>query len=214
LRHAGPIVVDDPTLGFAPEHRRHLIEECARRQVVVLTHDLALVWELEQRAESAGLDSRSLCLRRVAGRPGVVRPDLPWLAARVKQRRGDLNARMQTLEKMHRTGDERYDDEAHLFVELLCETWERSFEEKVLNGAVTRFEPAVHTQQLAKSAVNAEFVTRIDAGMTETSQWVHDQPRGGHATVPSPAELKEALVHLDEFLTLVAKGTVARIQAA
>jgi hypothetical protein len=86
LRHAGPIVVDDPTLGFAPEHRRHfarrLIEECARRQVVVLTHDLALVWELEQRAESAGVDSRSLCLRRVAGRPASFDPICPgWLHA-------------------------------------------------------------------------------------------------------------------------------------
>ena len=36
--------------------------------------------------------------------------------------------------------------------------------------------------------------------MTETSQWVHDTPRGGHAPVPTPNELKEALQHLDEFL--------------
>ncbi len=78
-----------------------------------------------------------------------------------------------------------------MFVELLRETWERSFEEKVLNGAVTRYEPAVHTQQLAKSAVDGEIVRRIEAGMTETSQWVHDQPRGGHGTVPSPMEFQE-----------------------
>lgn len=37
-------------------------------------------------------------------------------------------------------------------------------------------------------------------GMTETSQWVHDTPRGGHAPVPTPNELKEALQHFDEFL--------------
>jgi hypothetical protein len=36
--------------------------------------------------------------------------------------------------------------------------------------------------------------------MTETSQWVHDTPRGGHAPVPTPNEVKEALQDLDEFL--------------
>jgi len=214
-RHAcsgqtAPIVLDDPTLSFAQEHRRHfarrLLEESGRRQVVVLTHDLALVYELEQRAEDAGIECRSQSLRRVAGRPGITRPDLPWVAARVKQRRGDLNARLQTLEKMHRTGDDRYDEEVRLLVELLRETWERSFEERVLNGAMTRFEPGVHTQQPTKSALDQELVRRIDAGMSETSQWVHDQPRGGHAAIPSPDEVKDALRHLDDFLTLVAKG--------
>jgi hypothetical protein len=204
-----PIVVDDPTDSFAPEHRRHfarrLLEESARRQVVVLTHDLALIYELEQRAENAGVECRSQSVRRVAGRPGVTHPDLPWVAARVKQRRGDLNARLQTIEKLNRTGDERYEDEVRLAVELLRETWERSFEERVLNGAMTRFEPGVHTQQLTKSAIDPELVRRMDAGMTETSQWVHDQPRGGHATIPSPEELREALAHLDEFLALAPK---------
>jgi hypothetical protein len=36
--------------------------------------------------------------------------------------------------------------------------------------------------------------------MTETSQWVQDTPRGGHAPVPTQNELKEALQHFDEFL--------------
>jgi hypothetical protein len=36
--------------------------------------------------------------------------------------------------------------------------------------------------------------------MTETSQWVHDTPRGGDAPAPTPNELKEALQHFDEFL--------------
>jgi hypothetical protein len=70
---------------------------------------------------------------------------------------------------------------------------------------MTRFEPGVPTQQLTKSAVDPELVRRMDAGMTETSQWVHDQPRGGHATIPSPEELREALAHLDEFLALAPK---------
>ena len=213
-----PVIIDDPTLGFAPEHRRHfakrLIDEAARRQVVVLTHDLALVWELESRAKSAQLACKCQSLRRVAGQPGIVRPDLPWVAAGVKQRRGDLNARMQKLDKMHRMGDERYDDETHLFVELLRQTWERAFEEKVLGGSVTRYEPAIHTQQLARSAVDCEIVRRIDAGMTETSQWVHDQPRGGHGSVPLPEELKAALGQLDEFLAYLAKRAVSHIQAA
>jgi hypothetical protein len=213
-----PVVIDDPTLGFAPEHRRHfakrLIEEAGKRQVVVLTHDLALVWELESRAKSAKVSCRCQSLRRVAGRPGIVRPDLPWVAAGVKQRRGDLNARIQTLDKLHRTGDDRYADETHLFVELLRETWERAFEERVLGGAVTRYEPAIHTQQLTKSAVDGEIVRRIEAGMSETSQWVHDQPRGGHGTVPPPDELRVALAQLDDFLAFLAKGAVTHIHAA
>jgi len=96
-------------------------------------------------------------------------------------------------------------DQARLAAELLRETWERSFEERVLNGAISRFEPAVQTKRLTKSAVDPDIVRRIEEGMTETSQWVHDQPRGGHAAVPTPDELKDALAHFDDFLAALPK---------
>jgi hypothetical protein len=83
---------------------------------------------------------------------------------------------------------------------MLRETWERALEERALNGGVTRFEPAIQTKRLTKSALDPDVIRRFDEGMTETSQWLHDQPRGGHATVPTPEELHEALDHLDEFL--------------
>jgi hypothetical protein len=199
-----PIVIDDPTSSFDHEHRRHfarrLVEESARRQVVVFTHDLALVYELETRAERAGTACHSQALRKVAGRSGITDPELPWVAAGVKGRRKALNARLQKVDKMYRLGDPEYPEQARLTAELIREACERSVEERVINGAVTRFEPGVQTQRLTKSAVDPAIVRRIDDVMTETSQWVHDQPRGGHATVPTPAELKDALEHLDEFL--------------
>jgi energy-coupling factor transporter ATP-binding protein EcfA2 len=200
----GPIVVDDPTSSFDQAHRRHfahrLVDESRRRQVVVLTHDVALLYELETYAEKIGLACNSQALRKVSGRPGITDPDLPWAATGVKGRRGVLNARLQKLEKLHRLGDSEYDDQARLTAELLRETWERSIEERVLNGALTRFEPAVQTRRLTNSAVDPDIVRRIEEGMTEASQWVHDTPRGGHAPVPTPKELKEAFQHFDEFL--------------
>jgi len=173
--------------------------------VIVLTHDVALVYELETRAEAAGIEYNSQALRKVAGRPGITDPDLPWAASGVKGRRGELNARLQKLKKLHRLGNPEYDDQARLAAELLRETWERSFEERVLNGAISRFEPAVQTKRLTKSAVDPDIVRRIEEGMTETSQWVHDQPRGGHAAVPTPDELKDALAHFDDFLAALPK---------
>lgn len=58
----------------------------------------------------------------------------------------------------------------------------------------------MQTRRLTNSAVNPDIVRRIEEGMTETSQWVHDTPRGGHAAVPTPKDLEEALEHFDEFL--------------
>lgn len=199
-----PIVVDDPTSSFDQAHRRHfarrLVDESKRRQVIVLTHDVALLYELETYAERMSVECNSQALRKVGGRPGITDPDLPWAATGVKGRRGVLNARLQNLEKLYRVGDPQYDDQARLTAELLRETWERSIEERVLNGALTRFEPAVQTRRLTNSAVQPDIVRRIEDGMTETSQWVHDTPRDGHAAVPTPKDLTEALQHFDEFL--------------
>jgi hypothetical protein len=206
--HTAPIVVDDPTSSFDQEHRRHfarrLITESRRRQTIVLTHDLALVYELESRAEAAGIECNSQALRKVGGRPGITDPELPWVATGVKGRRSLLNARMQKLAKMHRLGDPEYEHQARLTAELVRETWERALEERALNGGVTRFEPAIQTKRLTKSALDPDVIRRFDEGMTETSQWVHDQPRGGHATAPTPKELTQALNHLDEFLQALA----------
>jgi hypothetical protein len=48
------------------------------RQVVVLTHDVALLYELETYAERMGVACNSQALRKVGGRPGITDPDLPW----------------------------------------------------------------------------------------------------------------------------------------
>jgi hypothetical protein len=208
----GPIVLDDPTDELDPEHRRHfarrLVEESARRQVVVITHDLALVYELELWAKAARVACSHQSLRRVAGRPGITRADLPWIAMSAKKRRKDLNARMQALAKLEREADERYEDDAQLVAELLRELWERAVEE-LLGGVISRLEPTVHTQQLGQVTVTDDLIRRIDEGMAETSTWVHDQPRSGHPAVPSVHELRAALVHFDEFFDLVTHRAAA-----
>jgi hypothetical protein len=69
---------------------RRLVEEAARRQVVVFTHDVVFLLELQEFAESAPIAHEMRVVRRVGTDAGVASNDLPWIALNVGKRIGHL----------------------------------------------------------------------------------------------------------------------------
>jgi energy-coupling factor transporter ATP-binding protein EcfA2 len=203
--HGGGVVLDDPVSSLDHARRSYvaqrLIEETTRRQVIVFTHDVVFLLELQDRAARASVLCEARVVRRVGNTAGIAAKDLPWIAQNVSKRIGYLRSELQRLGALERKGDpEAYRREAKTWFELLREAWERAVEEKMFNGAVGRFQPSIQTLRLAGVSVTPEMTAAVDRGMTRASEWTHDQAPALGKPPPTAADTKAALDDLDAFV--------------
>lgn len=203
--HDGGIILDDPVSSFDHQNRdyvaKRLVEEGKKRQVIVFTHDIVFLLALQRYSVDNEVNCETCTVRRAGNSVGLAQKELPWVAQKVKDRKGFLRARIQELEKLERTGDsEVYRLQVKLWFELLREAWERAVEELLFNGVVQRFAPSVNTLQLKKVKVTQELIDEVTQGMTESSAWVHDQAAGLNSPAPTPNELQNYLRSFEDFL--------------
>ncbi len=202
-----PVVFDDPTSSIDQEGRRRigrtLLKLGEKRQVIVFTHELSLVLELQRHATPAS-EVFAQHVKRLGKTVGHVQPSLPWEGLSPKDRLGDLDQKLLKLRKEYEKQDEEnYAPQAGHFCKLLRAAFERAVEDSVLAGVVTRRSDDVHTKQLRTINWSAEICDLVDRGMSENSPWVHDQPLADGASPPSPDELEEGLDVYKELLKKV-----------
>jgi hypothetical protein len=204
-----PIVLDDPVCSIDHQGRRHIARALARiacdRQVIVFTHELTFLHELQRATRAAQVDLHAQYVSKHHGHAGRVGPGLPWAGKSAGQRARDLNNRHQDLAALYRrdAGSGEYERQAFEFCERLREAFERVLEDDVLGGVVTRGDPGVHPQQLRRVVWNEEICRLSDLGNAETSPWVHDRSRAANPTPPTPDELQEGLRVLADLRTAV-----------
>jgi hypothetical protein len=221
------IILDDPISSLDHQRREHvaqrLAEEAARRQVVVLTHDLVFVYYLQEKAAELGVELHGQALERRYHQVGVVSPDLPWEARspmeRARALRHELKARLKPL---YKGDDPLYEHEAQRWKLDLRKAYERMIEVYVLGGTVERQARNIRVRNLHKVRWSAELAREIDAAVKELSGGAHQEPLSQQAGPLTPAKL-EAL--LEKFAALCAQtkpvqprerdaATVAEIGAA
>jgi hypothetical protein len=206
------IVLDDPVSSLDHQRREHvatrLVEEAARRQVVVLTHDLVFVYYLQEKAEELGVEVHGQALERAYHSVGVVAPGLPWEVKspmeRAKALRHELKARLIPL---HKGNDPAYEAEAQRWRLELRKAYERMIEVYVLGGTVERQARNIRIRNLHKVRWSAELAQEIDAAVRELSGGAHQEPLGRQSPALTPKKL-EAL--LEKFAALCAKTKPAR----
>jgi ABC-type transport system involved in cytochrome c biogenesis ATPase subunit len=202
-----PVVFDDPTSSIDQEGRRRigrtLLKLGEKRQVIVFTHELSLVLELQRHATPA-CEVFAQHVKRLGETVGHVQPSLPWDGLSPRERLGDLDQKLLKLRAEYEKQDEEnYAPQAGHFCKLLRAAFERAVEDSVLAGVVTRRSDAVHTKQLRTINWSSDICDLVDHGMNENSPWVHDQPLADGASPPSPDELKEGLDVYKELLKKV-----------
>ena len=204
------IIFDDPVTSLDHERKetiaKHLTEVALEKQVVVFTHDIFFLLSLKYHAEAASINLHSCSLYKNEDLVGVTKPSLPWIASNVKERCGYLKNELQRITKLHRTADpDAYKVEVKTWCGYLREAWERSVEERLFKGVVTRFTPGIETQKLKYLAITDELIGDIAKGMTETSKWVHDQASGANVPTPKPDELQKMIDEFEVFITTKCK---------
>jgi hypothetical protein len=204
------IVLDDPVSSLDHQRREHvasrLVEEAAKRQVVVLTHDIVFAYYLLEAAEEAGLELRAQALTRAAGEVGVVSENLPWEARspmqRLKALRHELKAELRGLYKGR---DSRYERRAQLWLLDLRRAYERLIEVYLLNSVIERQSLPIRVQKLHGIRWTPELAEEIDIAIREVSGAAHQEPLGRQG--PTLTRL-EAL--LDKFAELCERTKPAR----
>jgi energy-coupling factor transporter ATP-binding protein EcfA2 len=204
---SSPVVFDDPTSSIDQEGRRliarSLLKLGKNRQVIVFTHELSLVLELQRHAPT-GVEVSAQHVRRIGKTVGHVHPDLPWGGLSPRERLGDLDQRLVGICKIYEGRDEEaYAPQAGHFCKLLRDSFERAVEDGVLGGVIRRRTDDVRTKQLRTINWSEEICDLVDRGMSENSPWVHDQPLADGASPPNPDELREGLKIYAELLNKI-----------
>jgi ABC-type dipeptide/oligopeptide/nickel transport system ATPase subunit len=201
------ILLDDPVSSLDHQRREHvatrLVEEAAKRQVVVLTHDLVFVYYLQEKAEELGVAVHGQALERRYHDVGVVSADLPWEArspmARAKALRHELKIRLTPL---YKGNDPLYEGEAQRWKLELRKAYERMIEVYVLGNTVERQVRNIRVHNLHRVRWSPEIAREIDAAVKELSGGAHQEPLAQQRAAVRPEKL-EAL--LEKFAALCAK---------
>ena len=198
------IIFDDPVNSLDHLRRatiaKRLVEEAKERQVIVLTHDIVFMLDLQSYADTESVDHSSVSMRRIDDKVGLIKPDLPWIALNVGKKVGYLKNELAGLQKAESGDPDIYRDKVKLWYMHLREAWERAVEERLFKGVVQRFNRAVMTLKLAKVKVTPELIKEITDGMSESSKWLHDMAAGVNPTVPKNAKLATELASLEGFI--------------
>jgi recombinational DNA repair ATPase RecF len=202
--HDGGIVLDDPVSSLDDERReyiaRRLVEEAARRQVIVFTHDLPFMLDLVQQAEQANIDQSQQAVWRDQRVAGLVDNQPPFDAMNLRQRVAALTIEVQEWDKQSRPANQ--DDAWRRVCDVyrrMRTAWERAVEERLLAGVVQRFQRPVHTQKLDKVQITEELLKAVNDGMDRCSQYVHDAPVGARGGLPSRQQIAADLEPLRTF---------------
>jgi ABC-type lipoprotein export system ATPase subunit len=199
------IIFDDPVNSLDHIRRQtiaeRLVEESKVRQVIIFTHDITFLLALQTLAEEQSIDCVVTTIRKIGSTSGVISNSLPWIAANVKERVKKLNEVIPNLKKLEVGADpELYSEEAKKWCGLLRETWERSIEELLFNDAIQRFSPGIQTKRIEKMKFSPELYKEIEKGMSDCSNWVHDQARAINNPTPKVTKLESFLAAFNDFV--------------
>ncbi len=215
--HECPILFDDPVCSLDHIYRekiaKRLVEEAKTRQVIVFTHDIAFLIDLESNAaETDGkvcFNPQTVC--RLSGTVGKCIVGRPWHAMLIKDRIEYLREELNRIKTLHGTNLPQYNQEAAILYALLRETWEALVEESLLNNTIKRHGKEIQTQRLKSVTVETDDYKKIDSGMGKCSEWMLGHDRSKELTVnrPDPKEIEEDIAKIEKYRTELNKRNEA-----
>lgn len=198
------IVLDDPVSSLDDQRRkyiaRRIVDESQRRQVVLFTHDLPFIADMQEHAKSLSLEIKTCALWRHHNSVGRFEPEMPFKALPLKKRLGQLRVRAAQWngEPQPASEDEAW-RKTQQFYRDLRSSWERAVEERLFKGVVQRLQRGVQTQKLGAVEISRDLIDRVNAGMTRTSEFLHDEAEAATIPLPSREQIEADLESLIQF---------------
>lgn len=200
-----PIVLDDPVCSLDHQYRDKIAERLAKealtRQVIVFTHDIAFLLELENNAAEQGTYRHVQTVRRYSGIPGVCSDDVPWNVMSVGKRTDQLSRELSGFKDLYNIDWDTYNQKTSYLYGQLRETWEAAIEDELLHKTIRRHLAEVQTTRLKEVIVTTPDYVEIDRGMAKCSTWMvgHDKSRPLNVNRPAPDEIRKDIESLNAF---------------
>ena len=205
--HHSALVFDDPVSSL--DHRwrgrvaKRLVEEAQNRQVIVFTHDLVFVNDLNDHATKSGGAVRLTTLSRGAAGAGMVADGLPWKAQSVEDRIDKLEKAARAAKLLHDNNQEdEYAVEVAKLYNALRATWERGLEDIAFVRVIQRHRDYINAKDLKKVCALIEAdCDAFAAGFKKCCDIVdaHDPSSGRNAAPPPPTDLFQDIVALKDW---------------
>jgi len=203
--HSGGIVFDDPVSSLDHQHRRkvakRLAQEAKQRQVIVFTHDVVFLHQLQDECSQLSTTPNTMFLESQGGYSGKVQVGLPRLHQKFSQRIDSLERNLKHLEEVQgNMSAEELAEKISGQYSALRATIEKVVEDFVLNGTVKRFDDYVrvsHLQAVEKSDVNeiAKIKRRCDKATN-----AHDSSSVKNEPPPTLDELRQDIERLKRLI--------------
>ena len=199
------IVFDDPMSSLDHKYRRRvakrLVEEAAHRQVIVFTHDLTFLFDLQREAGAAGQDVHYQNVHRARSRPGHVSDDLPIDAKSAGPLATALRSELKTVRgDFDKWPEARRSVFADGFIGKLRKAWEQGIAD-LIQPVMSRFNSQIKGSSLHKLAiVNDDDVIAVRAARARLSEDLHASPETINPAETTHAELLNELKILEAWL--------------
>jgi len=209
--HKSPIVLDDPICSLDHRYREkiaeRLVKEAACRQVIIFTHDIAFLLDLQSKAGEVQVYFSPQTVYKDADTPGMCTNGLPWHSMSVNNRIKHLKREIDSFQNLHTSDLQSYNLRASNLYGRLRDSWEAAIEEELLYKTIVRHGNKVQTQRLKSVEVTTPIYKTIDLNMEKCSKWMsgHAMSRALDANRPSPDEIQDDINNLDAFVKNIRK---------
>jgi energy-coupling factor transporter ATP-binding protein EcfA2 len=198
--HANAIVLDDPVSSLDHVFTRKIASRLARegltRQVIIFTHNIAFLMELEDACMELAKTGTPVAvavhtLHRSAKSSGITEDGAPWHVMKVKQRAHYLDELVYKIRSLYQDRIDEYNEKAAHIYGLLREAWESCVEDDLFYNVVCRYRNSVQTLKLIQVGIEDTDIHHIDLNMSKASTWMtgHDKSKVLDDNRPAPDEL-------------------------
>ena len=206
--HKSALVFDDPVSSLDHDWRHkvaaRLVKEAKTRQVIVFTHDLVFLNDIEDSAKNKGVSFLSRHLTRTPKTVGIVNDNLPWVGMSAEARIDSLEKGARKLrDERNDLTQEEYNTKAGAFFDNMRASWERALEEIGLSHVVMRHRDYINVKNLNKiSALDLPTCQSWYKGWARCCDYVnaHDTARSRNQALPEPDKLLEETAELAEWV--------------
>ena len=211
--HKSALVFDDPVSSLDDVRKaaiaERLIVESKVRQVIVFTHDLAFVCDLQSYAHEHDVEIHGRHLDWSATGPGRCHGDLPWEQQKHKAQMKRLRELCGKADKASREqGQDEYRALALEVCTMIRAAAERAIEEELFNHVLRRHESRIQVGRLESvGAVEPGDYKAIHTVWKTCSEVIpaHSSSRAKPSNPPDPAALKELVDTLERVVEAVKK---------
>lgn len=208
LETSSGIVFDDPVSSLDHIYRDKVAERLAteslKRQVVIFTHDIGFLMQLEEACQKTEDRPKIAISYRLVSRgtdaAGFCRTDLPAYAQPVKKVAARLHNHLKNVKCHSVRGDHaKWEIEVGSFAKELREAWERAVAGTVA-PVIERMKMKVETKGLiCLTVLETDDYDIMREAYGRCSKLLHNQPVELNRPLPTPEEIKKEITALETW---------------